>query len=77
MHLSHRERSVNPQRVGASSKAGSQIASPWAYFPDSAKIGTGKNLLIPGGFSFMIFYEIMRKEVILVYRSLWFTPLKS
>jgi len=37
----------------------------------------GKNLLIPGGFSFMIFYEILRKEVILVYRSLWFTPLKS
>jgi hypothetical protein len=41
------------------------------------KEGLGKNLLIPGGFSFMIFYEIMRKEVILVYRSLWFTPLKS
>jgi hypothetical protein len=34
-------------------------------------------MLIPAGFSFMIFTEIVFKEVILVYRSLWFTPLKS
>jgi hypothetical protein len=45
--------------------------------PIDEKTGVGKNLLIPGGFSFMIFDEIVIKEVILVYRSLWFTPLKS
>ncbi len=51
-----------------------QVAS---FLPSGQKHELGKNLLIPGGFSFMISYEIMRKEVILVYRSLWFTPLKS
>jgi hypothetical protein len=34
-------------------------------------------MLIPVGFSFMILGKIVLKEVILVYRSLWFTPLKS
>jgi hypothetical protein len=37
----------------------------------------GKNSLIPGRFSFMICREFLYEEVILVNRSLFFTPLKS
>jgi hypothetical protein len=37
----------------------------------------GKNLLLPGRFSFIISQEIPGEEVILVNRSLFFTPLKS
>ena len=37
----------------------------------------GKNLLIPGRFSFMIYGEFLYEEVILVNRPLFFTPLKS
>jgi hypothetical protein len=39
--------------------------------------GPGKNLLIPGRFSSMIYGEFLSEEVILVHRSLFFTPLKS
>jgi hypothetical protein len=38
---------------------------------------TGKNLLLPGRFSFMIAKEIPGEEVILVNRPLKFTSLKS
>ncbi|MBU4355666.1 MAG: hypothetical protein KKD99_10060 [Proteobacteria bacterium] len=37
----------------------------------------GKNFLIPGRFSSMIYAEFLYEEVILVHRSLFFTPLKS
>jgi hypothetical protein len=39
--------------------------------------GPGKNLLIPDRFSSMIYGEFLPEEVILVHRSLFFTPLKS
>jgi len=39
--------------------------------------GLKRNSLIPGRFSFIIFREILYGEVILVHRSLFFTPLKS
>jgi hypothetical protein len=37
----------------------------------------GKIYLIPGRFSSMIYAEFLYEEVILVHRSLFFTPLKS
>jgi hypothetical protein len=40
-------------------------------------VAEGKNLLIPGRFFFIIWGEILDGEVILVHRSLFFTPLKS
>jgi hypothetical protein len=43
--------------------------------PTSAAVR--KNLLIPGLFSSIILREISYEEVILVHRSLFFTPLKS
>ena len=43
--------------------------------PKSA--GREKISLIPGRFSFIIYREFLYEEVILVHRSLFFTPLKS